>query len=94
MPTTVWAYAPLEALAGETGLVSIEDDALAAKLLKSGEVQDPRVGGVFLKHIEAGKGGYKTREMKAETGASKSGVGEGDKDDPPKDDKKKPAKGK
>ena len=94
MTTFVWAYEPLDELDGQTGFVSVDDDKLAAKLLKSGAVQDPAIGGNELKQIEAGKGGYKTREIKAETAAPKSGSGKGDKDDPPEKDEKKPAKGK
>jgi hypothetical protein len=55
--TTVWAYKPLEELEWSTGLVVCENK-LAAKLIKSGDVQDPRVGGLHLKEIE-----YDTKVM-------------------------------
>ena len=48
----VWAYKPLPVLNGETGFVACADD-LAAKLIASGDVQDPAVGGFHLKEIEA-----------------------------------------
>jgi len=94
MATTVWAFEPLEELGGETGFLSVDDDKLAEKLIKSGAVQDPAVGALELKHIVSAPagGGYRTREMKADNGKSRGG--KGDKDDPPADDKKKPAKGK
>jgi hypothetical protein len=58
---TVWAYKPLPELKNETGFV-VCDGALAAKLIESGEVQDPRVGGWHLKEIEPA---YDTKVMKA-----------------------------
>ena len=51
MRTLVWAYKPLEELHGHTGMVEC-DTALAAKLIKSGDAQDLRIGGMFLKQIE------------------------------------------
>lgn len=47
---TVWSFQPLEELGGKTGFVQC-DETLAAKLIKSGDVQDPRVGGGALKTI-------------------------------------------
>ena len=49
--TTVWAYKKLKELNDETGFVSV-DEKIAAKLLKEGKVQDPKIGGKFLKHID------------------------------------------
>lgn len=50
MGTTVWAFQPLPELKGDTGFVAC-DDALAARLLAAGEVQDPRIGATALKEI-------------------------------------------
>jgi hypothetical protein len=50
--TTVWAFKPLKALNGETGFVVCDHD-LADKLVESGEVQDPRVGALHFKEIQA-----------------------------------------
>ena len=87
MARTVWAFEPLEELGGELGYLSVDDEALAEKLIKAGAVQDPfdpAVGALELKALVPGpvKGGYRTRELKADRGANKSG-GKGDKDDPP-----------
>jgi hypothetical protein len=68
MGRTVWAFAELEELDGQTGFVGDVDDALAAKLVASGAVQDPYAT-VPLKHIgsepSARTGRYATRQMKA-----------------------------
>ncbi len=48
--TTVWAYAKLPELENQTGFVAV-DEALAADLIASGEVQDPRVGVFNFKYI-------------------------------------------
>jgi hypothetical protein len=51
--TVVWAPTPLAELDGATGFVEC-DEALAAELLTADEVQDPRIGGNLLRHIEDG----------------------------------------
>lgn len=48
---TVWAFKKLKELNDLTGFVAV-DDAKAAKLLEEGKVQDPKIGGKFLKHID------------------------------------------
>lgn len=50
--TSIWAYKPLPELNGQTGFVECEEN-LAAKLLASGDVQDPQVGALNLREIEA-----------------------------------------
>ena len=50
--TTVWAFAPLQALHNQTGFVQCDAD-LAADLIESGQVQDPRIGVSSLKHVTA-----------------------------------------
>lgn len=47
----VWAYKPLRALNNETGLVACED-AIAAKLIAAGDVQDPAIGAHHFKEIQ------------------------------------------
>ena len=48
----VWAFQPLQELKGQTGFVEC-DDTLAALLIESGKAQDPRLGALALKHIQA-----------------------------------------
>jgi hypothetical protein len=50
MPTTVWAFQPLDELKNETGFVEC-DDALAVQLIASGRAQDPQVGALAMNHI-------------------------------------------
>lgn len=50
--TIVWAFKPLKELNNETGMVECDSD-LAEKLIKADKAQDPRVGGLHLKEIEA-----------------------------------------
>lgn len=50
--TIVWAYRRLPELNDETGLVEC-DVELADKLIAAEKVQDPRVGALHLKEIEA-----------------------------------------
>lgn len=68
MARTVWAFAPLEELGGETGYVSVEDEALAEELIAGGHAQDPFVIGFDkMKALEAGPArSYRTRQMTAE----------------------------
>lgn len=61
--TLVWAYRPLAELDGQTGFVAC-DAKLAEKLIASGDVQDPAVGGFDLKEIETGE--YARKDMTAE----------------------------
>ena len=49
--TTIWAWRKLKELNDLTGFVAV-DDAKAAKLIEEGKVQDPKIGGKFLKHID------------------------------------------
>lgn len=49
---TVWAFKPLKELHEQIGFVAC-DSELASKLIEAGEVQDPAVGGLHLKAIEA-----------------------------------------
>lgn len=63
--TAVWAFKPIKELDGRTGVVAV-DTKLAEKLIKDGKVQDPRVGAMHLKHIEAGTdASYETKDMAA-----------------------------
>jgi len=50
----VWAFQELDELDGRTGFITCDED-LGRKLLKSGKVQDPRIGAGSLKHIVYGK---------------------------------------
>jgi len=50
----VWAFQKLDELNNQTGFVNC-DDKVGDKLLKSGAVQDPRVGAMALKSIETTK---------------------------------------
>ena len=61
--TLIWAYKPLAELDGQTGFVACSQD-LANKLIASGDVQDPAVGGFDLKEIETGE--YARKDMAAE----------------------------
>lgn len=61
--TLVWAYRPLDELDWQTGFVACSQD-LANKLIASGDVQDPAVGGFELKEIETGE--YARKDMTAE----------------------------
>ena len=61
---TVWAFQPLPELDGETGFVAC-DAELAKKLIESEKAQDPRVGGLHLKEIQAGD--YQTKQVKKKT---------------------------
>lgn len=49
--TLVWAFKPLPDLNNETGFVAC-DAALAAKLLASGDVQDPAIGAHHFNEIQ------------------------------------------
>ena len=49
--TTVWAWKKIKELDGKTGFVPV-DEKIAKKLIATGKVQDPKVGGKFLKHID------------------------------------------
>ena len=63
----VWAFKGLKELDDKTGFVEC-DSSLAKKLIKSGDVQDPRVGGRDLKYIEEKEVKAKvTKELKAKT---------------------------
>lgn len=65
MTTLVWAYKPLKELKQETGFVLLEDDKLAAKLLKEGAVQNPQVGALHLNHIEEAAPAKVQKDIKA-----------------------------
>lgn len=51
--TLVWAYKSLSELDGKTGFVETDTET-AAKLIKSGEVQDIHIGAHHFKPIEKG----------------------------------------
>jgi hypothetical protein len=59
---TVWAFEPIDELNGETGFVAC-DAELAQKLIEAEKVQDPRVGALHLKEIQAGD--YNTKQVTA-----------------------------
>jgi hypothetical protein len=59
--TIVWAFEPLEELAGATGLVEC-DEVLAATLVAQQRAQDPRIGALLLRPI-APAGTYSTRML-------------------------------
>jgi len=48
----VWAFKPLPDLNNETGFVTC-DDALAARLLETGDVQDPAIGAHHFNEIQS-----------------------------------------
>lgn len=48
----VWSFQPLKELNNETGFV-VCDHELALALIESGKAQDPRVGALHLKEIQA-----------------------------------------
>ena len=56
-----WAFKPLAETNGATGFVEI-DDKIGDKLLKDGDLQDPRIGATHLKTIET-DGEYQTKVM-------------------------------
>lgn len=61
--TLIWAYKPLADLGNETGFVACEAK-LAAKLIASGEAQDPAIGAHYLKEIEtASVDAYETKVL-------------------------------
>lgn len=71
--TLVWAYKPLPDLNNETGFVAC-DAKLAAKLIDSGDVQDPAIGAHHFKEIEtAAIETYETKVMAARKRGSKAG---------------------
>ncbi len=49
--TTVWAYKKLEELNDATGFVAV-DNEIGARLISTGEVQNPVIGAKFLKFID------------------------------------------
>ena len=71
--TLIWAYKPLPELGNETGFVAC-DAKLAAKLIASGDAQDPAVGAHYMKEIEtAAVDTYETKVMTAKKRTTKAG---------------------
>ncbi len=67
----VWAYKPLPDLNNETGFVAVQD-ALAKKLIASGDVQDPAIGAHHFKEIQTATiEDYDTKVMSARKRISK-----------------------
>lgn len=59
----VWAFKPLPDLNNETGFVAC-DEALAERLLKSGDVQDPAIGAHHFNEIQTSAvEAYETKVM-------------------------------